>query len=111
MLLPLINSFFTILAVKLNDFENYRTETEYRNHLILKIFAFRFVNYFAALYYYAFLTGVHNGDKNRQHLHTDCHCQTQIRPDRNILPGTSHYNLGLSAPLQLRIALQEGNIS
>ena len=56
MMLPLINFMFTRLAMSLNDFENYRTDTEYRNHLILKVFSFRFVNYFAALYYYAFLT-------------------------------------------------------
>ena len=38
MLLPLFNYLFTALAVLLNDFENYRTDTEYRNNLILKVF-------------------------------------------------------------------------
>lgn len=37
MLLPLFNYLFTALAVLLNDFENYRTDTEYRNNLILKV--------------------------------------------------------------------------
>jgi hypothetical protein len=40
----------------LNDFENYRTESEYRTHLIIKVFSFRFVCYFATLYYYAFVS-------------------------------------------------------
>jgi hypothetical protein len=48
MFLPLINFFFTALSIKLNNFENYRTDTEYRNHLILKVFTFRFVNYFVS---------------------------------------------------------------
>lgn len=46
----------------LNDFENYRTESEYRTHLIIKVFSFRFVCYFATLYYYAFVS---TGDENR----------------------------------------------
>ena len=54
--LPIFNFFFTRLAYTLNDFENYRTDTHYRTHLILKVFCFRFVNYFASLYYYLFLT-------------------------------------------------------
>lgn len=54
--LPLLNNIFWRVALLLNDFENYKTETEYRNFLILKVFAFRFVCYFATLYYYAFVT-------------------------------------------------------
>jgi predicted transcriptional regulator YdeE len=48
------NNIYGIIAEKLNSLENYRTETEYENNLILKIFAFRFVNSYAALYYIAF---------------------------------------------------------
>jgi hypothetical protein len=44
------------LSVWLNDFENYRTESEYRSYLIIKVFSFRFMCYFATLYYYAFLS-------------------------------------------------------
>ena len=40
----------------LNNFENYRTESEYRNHLVIKVFSFRFICYFATLYYYAFVS-------------------------------------------------------
>ena len=48
----------------LNDFENYRTESEYRSFLIIKVFSFRFVCYFATLYYYCFVSvGDKLGDK------------------------------------------------
>ena len=46
------------LSIWLNDFENYRTESEYRTYLIIKVFYFRFVNYFATLYYYAFVSSI-----------------------------------------------------
>jgi len=54
--LPLLNFILMRVSIALNDFENYRTESEYRTHLIIKVFSFRFVCYFATLYYYAFLS-------------------------------------------------------
>lgn len=54
--LPLLNFILMRISVILNDFENYRTESEYRTHLIIKVFSFRFVCYFATLYYYAVLS-------------------------------------------------------
>lgn len=64
--LPLLNFILMKLAVLLNDFENYRTESEYRSSLIIKVFSFRFVCYFATLYYYSFVsvgdpTAIENG--------------------------------------------------
>ena len=53
--MPLLNFVFMQVSRALNDFENYRTETQYRNALIIKVIAFRFVAYFAALYYYAYV--------------------------------------------------------
>jgi anoctamin-10 len=52
--LPLLNFALMRLAIALTEFENYRTESEYRNQLIIKVFAFRFVCYFASLYWYSF---------------------------------------------------------
>ena len=54
--LPLLNLILMRISVALNNFENYRTESEYRNHLIIKVFSFRFVCYFATLYYYSFMS-------------------------------------------------------
>ena len=51
--LPLLNFLLMRLSRMLNDFENHQTESHYRNGLIAKVIAFRFVAYFAALYYYA----------------------------------------------------------
>ena len=54
--LPLLNFILMRLSIVLNDFENYRTESEYRSFLIIKVFSFRFVCYFATLYYYSFVS-------------------------------------------------------
>ncbi|KAG6459264.1 hypothetical protein O3G_MSEX011282 [Manduca sexta] len=42
------------IARWLNDKENYRLETKYENHLIVKISLFQFVNSFMSLFYIAF---------------------------------------------------------
>jgi len=52
---PLLNFALRRLSLWLNDIENHRTEAEHRTHFIIKVFAFRFVCYFAALYYYSFI--------------------------------------------------------
>lgn len=62
--LPVLNFIFMKVAVFLNDFENYKTESEYRNFLVLKVFAFRFVCYFATLYYYAFVSSSGFAERN-----------------------------------------------
>jgi len=54
--LPLLNFILMNVSYVLNDFENYRTHSEYRTNLIIKVFSFRFVCYFASLYYYAFMS-------------------------------------------------------
>jgi len=50
----ILNVVWRQVAIKLNDWENYRTETEYENNLIIKLFAFYFVNSYTSLYYMAF---------------------------------------------------------
>eukprot|EP00753_Platysulcus_tardus_P014758 PLAT4453.1.p1 GENE.PLAT4453.1~~PLAT4453.1.p1 ORF type:complete len:397 (-),score=118.11 PLAT4453.1:26-1045(-) len=54
LLIPTLDWLFTALATRLNEWENYRAESHYQNHLILKVFSFRSVNSFISLYYYAF---------------------------------------------------------
>ncbi|KAL7572520.1 hypothetical protein ACA910_000344 [Epithemia clementina (nom. ined.)] len=53
--LPLLNYILMRISVLLNNFENYRTVSEYRSHLIIKVFSFRFVSHFAVAYYYCFV--------------------------------------------------------
>lgn len=52
-----MNTVWKMVAVKLNDWENHRTESEYENSLIIKIFAFYFVNSYTSLFYIAFFKG------------------------------------------------------
>ena len=54
--LPLLNFILMQVSRRLNDFENYKTESQYLNALITKVIAFRFVTYFSALYYYAYIS-------------------------------------------------------
>ncbi|DBA05103.1 TPA: hypothetical protein N0F65_000791 [Lagenidium giganteum] len=49
------NTIYTKVARKLNDLENHRTDRAYENFLILKVFAFEFVNSYATLFYIVFL--------------------------------------------------------
>eukprot|EP01084_Bolivina_argentea_P230288 388480_1 len=50
MVIMFFNNIYGIIAEKLNKWENYKTEMEYENNLIIKIFIFRFINSYASLY-------------------------------------------------------------
>lgn len=43
------------IAIKLTNYENHRTDTDYEDSLIGKTFVFQFVNSFASLFYIAFM--------------------------------------------------------
>mmetsp|Transcript_32767 Transcript_32767/g.47312 ORF Transcript_32767/g.47312 Transcript_32767/m.47312 type:complete len:789 (-) Transcript_32767:186-2552(-) len=47
--------YYNDLAIYLNDNENHRTDTEYEDSLIGKIFVFSFVNSYASLFFVAFI--------------------------------------------------------
>jgi len=51
----IMNAVYQVVAVKLTDAENHRTETQYEDSLISKTFSFQFVNSFMALIYLAFI--------------------------------------------------------
>jgi len=51
----IFNHLYTKLAIYLNHFENYRTDTEFEDALIIKMFCFQFVNGYASLFYVAFI--------------------------------------------------------
>ncbi len=51
----LLNFIFNKIAVEINNFENHRTEKEYENALIVKVFTFEFINSYASLFYIAFV--------------------------------------------------------
>lgn len=65
--IPLLNFLLMRLSTFLNNIENHKTESHYRNALIAKVIAFRFVAYFSALYYYAYMAAervINGGNEN-----------------------------------------------
>lgn len=56
--IQVMNALYGSLAVKLNDYENHRTDTEYEDHLIAKTFLFQFVNSYASCFYIAFIKNI-----------------------------------------------------
>lgn len=50
-----LNTVYRGVAKKLNDLENHRTDREYENYLIIKVFLFQFCNSFASFFYIAFV--------------------------------------------------------
>lgn len=50
----ILNQVYSRVAIALNRFENHRTEEEFEQHLVNKVFAFQFVNSYCSLYYIAF---------------------------------------------------------
>ncbi|OAF70408.1 hypothetical protein A3Q56_01867 [Intoshia linei] len=49
---------YNILAVKLTDWENHQTETNYNNALIIKLFSFHFINSYTTPFYIAFFRNI-----------------------------------------------------
>lgn len=56
-----LNILYKKMAIMLNNWENHRTETEYKDRLTIKVFLFQFVNSYLALYYLAFVKGGREG--------------------------------------------------
>ncbi len=50
-----LNIVYQGVAIRLNDYENHRTDTQYEDFLISKIFCFQLVNTFAGLTYVSFV--------------------------------------------------------
>lgn len=54
-IIGILNYLYSFVADALNKHENHRTDTEYEDNLIAKVFIFQFVNSYAALFYVAFV--------------------------------------------------------
>ena len=54
MYITVSNQAFRSVALKLTDWENHRTDPEYENALVFKLFVVQFLNSYATLYYVAF---------------------------------------------------------
>ncbi|GMS89326.1 hypothetical protein PENTCL1PPCAC_11500 [Pristionchus entomophagus] len=57
----LLGMIYSGVVYRLTDWENHRTQTEYQNALIIKLFAFQFVNNYTSLFYIAFIRPESNG--------------------------------------------------
>uniref|UniRef100_A0A6A7G539 Anoctamin n=1 Tax=Hirondellea gigas TaxID=1518452 RepID=A0A6A7G539_9CRUS len=79
--IQVLNYFYGRLAVRLNQYENHRTDSEYENALIAKSFIFKFVNSFNTLFYIAFV---------KQHIDgcDDNDCQSELRIQLAMVFGT-----------------------
>lgn len=53
----ILGKIYDLIAVKLTDWENHRTQTQYNDALIIKLFGFQFVNNYASCFYIAFFRG------------------------------------------------------
>jgi hypothetical protein len=56
-----LNMVYRLVARKLNDLENHRTDAEYENYLVIKVFLFQFCNSFASFFYIAFVKRLAEG--------------------------------------------------
>ena len=54
----LFNLVYNWIAVQLTKWENHRTKTDYDDNLIVKLFAFEFVNSYGSLFYLAYFRNV-----------------------------------------------------
>ena len=52
--ITILSNVYGKLAVFLTDWENPRTQNEYRDNMTIKMFMFEFVNYYSSLFYIAF---------------------------------------------------------
>jgi hypothetical protein len=61
-IIHVLNQLYLLLATELTEWENHRTETEFENIMIRKLFLFQFVNSYSSLFYLAFLGANFLGD-------------------------------------------------
>ncbi|XP_060551191.1 anoctamin-4-like isoform X4 [Ruditapes philippinarum] len=57
----LLGKIYDWVALKLTEWENHRTQTQYNDALIIKLFAFSFANTYASCFYIAFFRGRFGG--------------------------------------------------
>merc|ERR1711908_147791 len=53
----ILNAVYCKIAVCMVDYENYRTDYEWENALVNRVFLFQFLNSYFALFYTAFIKG------------------------------------------------------
>jgi len=69
--ITIFNMIYLKLASHLTKLENHRTDTQYEDNLIVKIFSFTFVNSFASFFYLAFVAGFLTQIDAEKEIHPD----------------------------------------
>jgi len=92
----IMNLVWRIIADKLNNWENHRTQTEYDDALTFKIFLFQFVNSYTSLYYIAFFKK-HNHFWNVKNSDQHDACK--------VLKGSQNGTIGYGCTVELTIQL------
>ena len=59
------NYIYELIAIFLTEKELHRTQTGFDDALTLKIYLFQFVNYYASIFYIAFIKGQFVGTPNK----------------------------------------------
>ena len=72
------NTIYRMIAVKLTNWENHRTDTEWDRYLVTKTFLFRFFNSYAAFFYIAFLKKAYEGQCGTRHAPATCLDELQL---------------------------------
>jgi hypothetical protein len=84
-----LNFVYQHIAIKLTNQENHRTDTEYEDALIIKVFVFQFINSYASLFFLAFiasslpsahLSNVSSGTTSSEHQRGQCGDINCMRP-------------------------------
>lgn len=70
---------YEAIAEKLNDMENFRTQTEHSDGLIAKNFLFQFVNNYFVLFYIAYARHIQVGETPGKHCPSSCLPEIQIQ--------------------------------
>jgi len=78
-LILIFNYFYEYLAMCLTEKELHRTQTSFDDSLTLKIYLFQFINYYASIFYIAFIKGQFVGTPN-QYIRLFTYRQEECQP-------------------------------
>ncbi len=79
--IQVFNFLFQFLAAVLTDRENLRTDTQYEDAMIAKLFVFQFVNSYASFFYIAFIAKYQPSQPSaKENWQGDCGAEDCMRP-------------------------------
>eukprot|EP00735_Rhodelphis_limneticus_P011190 TRINITY_DN4257_c0_g1::TRINITY_DN4257_c0_g1_i1::g.7946::m.7946 TRINITY_DN4257_c0_g1::TRINITY_DN4257_c0_g1_i1::g.7946 ORF type:complete len:721 (+),score=181.50,sp/Q4V8U5/ANO10_DANRE/29.92/2e-68,Anoctamin/PF04547.7/8.4e-126 TRINITY_DN4257_c0_g1_i1:100-2262(+) len=82
-LIPIFNAIYKEIALRLNEWENYRTDTEFEDALIAKVFLFQFCNSYLTLYIISFMKPQAHNFEWIKDMFGECACLDGVDTDEN----------------------------